>query len=257
MPTVGKYGRLAPLPRETHPRLAIDNYVDFGLRATLPKPTANVNRTVPSWPVYLNDRLGDCTEAAKGHVIQALTRYGTGNEVTVTDSVVEGWYERDGGYIPGVPSTDRGCVIQNVLANWQADDSAICPITEFAELVNFYSISNLKEALYLFGTVYLGINVPQSMEQQFGNGEPFTYVPGSPIIGGHAICLQEVQAPGVNDMLDIVTWGQLWPMDREFFWHYCEEAWIVLSPDWFNSSGVDTDGFDMLSLQQDFKQMTA
>jgi poly-D-alanine transfer protein DltD len=82
-------------------------------------------------------------------------------------------------------------------------------------------------------------------------------VPGSPIIGGHAVVLQQVAAPGQLDMLHVVTWGHLQKMNLEFFHHYFEEAWVVLSPEWFNSSGVDTDGFNMTQLQADFSQMTA
>jgi hypothetical protein len=206
--------------------------------------------------MYLNDQLGDCTEACKGHIIQALTAIGEGKELTVSNSQVEKWYERDGGYVPGDPSTDNGCVVQTVLQNWFEFDKSVCPITEYAELDNFYNVYNLKEALYLFGSIYLGIQVPQSAEDQFQNGEPWTYVPGSPIIGGHAVPIQEILAPGYNDMIHIVTWGQIQPMSRSFFSHYCEEAWVVLSPDWFNASGVDTDGFNMAQLQSDFSDMT-
>jgi hypothetical protein len=255
MATAGLFGRKPPLSRVEAPRVAIDDYVDFGYRATLPKPTAGVNYTVPSWPMYLNDQLGDCTAAAKGHAVQAITRYGRNNEVTVSDNQVEKWYERDGGYVPGDPSTDNGAVIQTVLANWQADPTEVCPITEYAELKDFYHIANVKEALYLFGTVYLGINCPQSAMDQFNYGQPWTYVPGSPIDGGHAIVLQEVAVPGALDMMHVVTWGQLQKANIEFFHHYVEEAWVVLSPDWFSTSGVDVDGFDLAALQADFTQM--
>lgn len=257
MPEVGMFGRLAPPSRTEFPRPLVDDYVNWEYRASLPKPTLTVNRTVSTWPMYLNDQIGDCTEAAKGHMIQALSAVGEGKELTVTNKQVLSWYERDGGYVPGNPSTDNGCQLSTVLANWKQYDSAVCQITEFAELASFYEIANLKEALYLFGTVYLGIYVPQSAVDQYHAGEPWTYVPGSQIVGGHAICLQEVLAPGNDNMLQVVTWGQLWPMDREFFWHYCEEAWVMISPDWFNSSGVDTDGFNMAELQSDFSEMTA
>lgn len=257
MPQVGKYGRKKPHPRDTHPRLLVENYSDFSASSyVLPTPSLEVSRLVSSWPMYLNDRIGDCTEAAKGHAIQALSAVGKGLEETVSNNQILSWYERDGGYVPGDPSTDNGCVIQDVLQNWHDQDSAVFPIDAFAELVSYNYIPNLKEALYLFGSVYLGINVPQSAEDQFANGEPWTYVPGSPIVGGHAIVLQEIAPPGAWDMLHVVTWGQLWKMDRAFFHNYCEEAWVVLSPDWLNASGVDPDGFDYDQLKADFAQMT-
>jgi hypothetical protein len=246
------HGRNHPYPAWSHPRLTVDNYVDFG--NVLPSPTSRVDwqSKVSNWPMYLNDQIGDCTEACKAHIIQAWSTYGLGAEKTVTNNKVLSWYERDGGYVPGDPSTDNGCVIQDVLANWQQNDASVCPVTEYAELKNFYVTSNLKEALYLFGTVYLGINVPQSAMDQFNAGEPWTYVGDNKIIGGHAIPLQEVYEPGVNDMFTVVTWGQTQRMSQSFVHNYVEEAWVILSPEWFNSSGVDPSGFNLSELQADF-----
>jgi hypothetical protein len=247
-----KFGRKAPHPTWTHPRVVLDNYINFG--TVLPAPTPQVDRQskVPVWPMYLNDQLGDCTEACKAHMIQAWSAYGLGTEIEVTDNQVLSWYERDGGYVPGEPWTDQGCVIQDVLANWKADDAAVCPITEYAQLKNFYVTANLKEALYLFGSVYFGFNVPQSAMDQFNAGQPWTYVGDNNIIGGHAVPLQEVYQPGVNDMFTVVTWGRTQRMSQKFMRTYMEEAWVAISPDWFNSSGVDTNGFDMAQLQADF-----
>ena len=41
------------------------------LTTTLPAPPAAVDwgKKVPSWPMYLNDKYGDCTCAAAGHMI--------------------------------------------------------------------------------------------------------------------------------------------------------------------------------------------
>jgi hypothetical protein len=250
MPQAGMFGRLDPHPRRTHPRVTVDNYWDFG--SVLPHATPHVARLVPYWPMYLNDQLGDCTEACKAHIMQALSLNGAGTEITVSDSTVEGWYERDAGYVPGDPSTDNGAVIQDVLQNWQDDDQALFPISAFGELRDFYHIAAVKEALYLFGSVYLGINVPQSAMDQFNNGEPWTYVGDQNIVGGHAIPIQEIMPAGQLDVVHVVTWGQLQPMNIAFMHNYVEEAWVVVSKEWFNSSGVDPSGLNLSQLQADF-----
>jgi hypothetical protein len=66
--TVGLLGRL-PVRRDVR-TLALARYVD---RAELPQPPVRLDMTrrVPGWPMYANDRLGDCTCAAAGHMIEA------------------------------------------------------------------------------------------------------------------------------------------------------------------------------------------
>ena len=68
--TVGLLGRL-PVRRDVR-TLALARYVD---RAELPRRRRHLDLTkrVPDWPMYANDRLGDCTCAAAGHMIEAWT----------------------------------------------------------------------------------------------------------------------------------------------------------------------------------------
>lgn len=249
-----KFGRNHPNPRATHPRLTLENYVNFG--TILPATTARVDRQskVSSWPMYGNDTIGDCTCACVGHIIQSLTAY-SGTEVTVPYSNVLALYETQG-YNPNNPSSDQGAVIQNVLQEWQSNPSIMSGhgISQFAELRSF-STSNLKEALYLFGTVYLGINVPQSAMDQFDAGEPWTYVGDTNIVGGHAIPLQEIYAPGTLDMFSVITWGRPQRMNRAFITNYVEEAWVVISPDLFEANQESPEGFNLAQLQADFAQL--
>lgn len=247
-----KFGRNHPNPRATHPRLTLDNYMSFG--TILPTPTVQIDRqtAVSAWPMYGNDVLGDCTCAAVGHIIQSLTAY-SGTEVTVPESDVISLYETQG-YVPGNPSTDQGAVIQNVLQEWHDHPEIMGghTISQFAELRNFYTVSNLKEALYLFGTVYLGINVPQSAMDQFDAGKPWSYVGDNNIIGGHAIPLQKVYAPGIDGIYSVITWGRPQRMTRGFIHNYVEEAWVVISPDLFESNQESPQGFNLSQLQADF-----
>src|ERR1700733_14237744 len=60
-----------------------------------------------NWGMMLNNDLGCCVEAAKGHAFQTLT-LDNGRMTTVPDSVIESNYEANGGYVPGDPNTDQG-----------------------------------------------------------------------------------------------------------------------------------------------------
>jgi hypothetical protein len=253
MRKAGNLGRTKPHSRETHPRVMLDKHLVP--KSSITVPTAvDVASKVSSWPMYLNDTLGDCTCAAVGHILQAWTAYAS-TEVKVTDSDVEKLYEIVGGYVPGDPSTDQGANMQDILSYWQKSGipGSGHKISAFAELDNFYDVWNLKQALYLFGTVYLGINCPASAQDQFSEGLPWSYVPGSEIEGGHAICLQKTEPVGSETgIFNVVTWGALQPATINFLRHYVEEAWVALTPDWIAANGDNPFGFSYADLQADF-----
>lgn len=51
------------------------------------------------------------------------------------------------------------------------------------------------------------------------------------------------------------TWGALKSMSWQFYSAYMDEAFAVLSPDWFNAKGEAPSGFDLAGLQQDLTQI--
>jgi hypothetical protein len=125
----GKLGRKPMDP--TLRRLTLEKYLSPRTalsRAGLPPVPASqdVDRAskVGSWPMYLNDTLGDCTIAAEGHMFGAWSAYGFGTEALFSDDVIQGTYSRVGGYVPGDPSTDTGCMMSDVLADARATGMA-------------------------------------------------------------------------------------------------------------------------------------
>ena len=241
----GKYGRK---PRDTT-RWAptLEHY----LTAELPPAPVIVDRAskVTSWPMYLNDSLGDCTCATVGHEIEAWTAYATA-EVTLPQDDILALYEAVGGYVPGDPSTDNGCEIQDILAYWQRTGVGGHKIAAYAALGDCTNLMLMKQCLQIFGTVYLGINCPESAESQFSAGEVWTVVPGSPIAGGHAIPLQRWDNAPLGD-LEVVTWGALQRMTMAFATEYVEEAWVPVSTDWITANDVTITGLNLAQLEAD------
>lgn len=248
--TYGKLGRLAPHPRETHPRLSFENYVDINMLPYAPH-VVDVASKVTDWPMYMNDTIGDCTFAGAGHAIQAWTAYAS-SQATVPDSAILNGYEVVGGYVPGDPSTDNGCNMQDVLTYWQNTGIGGHKITAFAEISDVTNPWLMKQALYIFGTVYVGFNCPQSALDQFNAGEVWSYDPSSQIVGGHCVALQQV-IPSVHGNLGFVTWGALQRATLKFVENYVEEAWVMLTPDWIESNGNSVSGFNSAQLLADFK----
>lgn len=258
----GKYGRLAPDPGR--PRLTLERYLDPRnpmSRQGLPSVplTDDVDRAsaVPSWPMYLNDSLGDCTIAGIGHFYGALSQYGHGSEALFADTEIQAVYSRVGGYVPGDPSTDNGCVMGQVLADQKATgitDTAgkVHKVAGYAGFGNPHDLNLLGQVLEVFGTVYVGCNVQQQMEQAFADGQPWTWVPGDEIIGGHAICLQRRLGSG-NAPLEYVTWGALQPATTAFQAYAVEEAWAVVTEDWVRTNGTTVEGLDLQQLLSDMR----
>ena len=80
--------KLGKLPARVDPRtLSLARYVDRELLPA-PPPALDLSARVGEWPMYANDRLGDCTTAAAGHMIEAWTAAAAGAPVEVTEASV-------------------------------------------------------------------------------------------------------------------------------------------------------------------------
>jgi hypothetical protein len=245
--TAFAYGKNAPHPAETHPRVALGMY----LYADVAPEVVDWASKVTAWPMYDNDRFGDCTCAALGHAVQAWTTYGKGNTVTLSIDDVLGLYSAVTGFDPQTGANDRGAVEQDVLGFVQKYGIGGHRIRAFAQ-VDHKNLNEMKLALQHFGTVYVGFQVPESAQQQFGAGQPWTVVPGSPIEGGHAIDIQKWDA----DYMYAVTWGKLQPMTTDFWLTYGDEAWVIITDDWLNENGLSPEGLNVTALLGDFDEIT-
>lgn len=206
------------------------------------------------WGEFLNDTLGDCTEAKKGHGVQIWT-LDNGRLVTVPDSVVLNAYEVDGGYVPGDPSTDNGEDMISNLNYWRQNGFGGHVLSAYAT-INFTSFSAVMQAIYLFGFVDIGFNVPQSAMDQNAAGQVWDVVPNDGgIVGGHDVVVPMFDA--ASQMMTCLTWGQRQKLTWPFFKKYVDEAYCLLSPDWLARHGLDPSGFDMATLQADLAAITA
>lgn len=238
-------GRLPPHPEDTHPRLKLSPF----LRAVTPPPSVDWYSRIPMWPMYLNDQLGDCTEAMVGHIIENVSMYGEGGPVEITDDDVLAAYERVSGYNPNDPSTDQGAVLQDVYGDWRKTGVGGHKATVFAQ-VDEKNLTQVRQAVDQFGAVGLGIVVTQDMMDDFNAGLPWTRTKGARL-GGHAVPVVGYDA----DWLYVVTWGRLQQMRWGVFAEVCEEAWAAILPEWFKD-GRDPEGLDLYGLGQTFAALT-
>jgi hypothetical protein len=260
--TAGMYGRLAPDPGK--PRLTLERYLDpknplkrGGLPAVPLTRDVDYASKVKSWPMYCNDSVGCCTEAAVGHMYGAWTTYAGAGEVLFSDEGILTPYSRVSGYVPGEPDTDRGAMMSDVLADQKADgmtDTAgrVHRVAGYAAFGNPQDLDLLGQVLDVFGTVYVGINVQQAMETEFADGKPWGWSRRGEVVGGHAVCLQRRQGKG-SAPYEYVTWGALQSATRSFQAYAVEEAWAVVTQDWLDDKGVTAEGLDLDQLLADME----
>jgi hypothetical protein len=243
-----KLGKLAP--RVDVRTLALSRYVD---RASLPTPPDALDLTarVGEWPMYANDRIGDCTTAAAAHMIEAWTAAARGEAVEVTESAVLAAFDRVKLVDPA--TGEEGAVELDVLRDWRAHGVGHHRIGAFAR-VSTHDHQLARTAAWLFGGLYLGLQLPLSAQWQSawdwngslsGDDRPGSW-------GGHAVDVVRYTAGG----LTVVTWGRLKEMTWSFWDRYCDEAYCILSRDFLEGDQAPN-GFDLDALRADLELVTA
>ena len=81
---------------------------------------------------------------------------------------------------------------------------------------------------------------------QFNAGEPWDYVAGSKIEGGHYVPV--VGSLQAADQASAITWGKRQVFTREFYERYNDEAWAYITPEALRSDGTGLHGFDLEKL---------
>src|SRR5450755_4664562 len=204
---------------------------------------------VKQWPMMLNDNLGDCTCACAGHMIEGWTVYAYPPGYIPADQQILQAYQAVAGYLPGEPATDQGAVILDVLNYWRQTGIAGHPIRAFVALEP-KNHEQVKDAVYLFGNCYIGVQLPLSAQNQKvwsvpAGGATGQSAPGS--WGGHAIPIVAYDARAVT----VITWGELKRVTWSFLDAYSDEAYAVLSDDWIAANRQAPNNFDLAQLTAD------
>lgn len=200
------------------------------------------------WPMFKNDAVGCCAEAAPGHMIECWTA-NAGIEQLVTDDAIIAAYSAITGYNPGDPSTDNGSAELDVLNYWRQTGIGGHRITAFVE-ISPASLTELRAAVAWFGGVYIGLDLPMSAQAQTGFVWDTVANDGGEW-GDHAVNIVAFDQDGFI----CITWGQKQRISNRFISSYCAEAYAIISPDWLNSAGISPSGFDLSALNADLAQI--
>jgi hypothetical protein len=206
------------------------SYAHYGGRVTVPwnmygnGPDPDVTIAPPGW-----EGAGDCVEAFKAHALITgnFDEYGHTVTVPTANQVIEQYCTYQGctpAQLFADPNTyDNGESMTQSLTQW-------CSTVEYGVQLGFTAPINPKSqddimnGIYLCGGIGVGIQIPKSAQQQFPN--EWTYVSGSPIVGGHAIWLTGY----TKDYVAVCTWGSLIRASWQFILEYVDEAHALVLP---------------------------
>jgi len=184
---------------------------------------------VPRWPMFANDRFGDCVWAGAAHETMLLVAE-SGRSATFSDDSVLADYAAVTGFDPRDSSTDNGTDMQ-AAASYRRK-TGIVDAQGLRHKIAAYvaldpgNVAHLHLAVYLFGAVGIGLMLPASALDQAMQGKSWDIVVGSPNEGGHYVPLVGRRADG---LLETVSWGALQPMTEAFFARFCDEAVAYVS----------------------------
>lgn len=229
--------------------LKLSNY----FLASLPAPLPSLDWTmgITQWGMMKNDVLGNCTCAGIGHAEQSLTANTTG-EIIATDDQVVDLYKATCGYDPGNPITDQGGVEIDVLNYVRKNGFLSDSLLAYAD-VDHNNLIHVKQAISLFGGVYIGVQLPVTAQNQQTwdvIGDPQSAPSSQPgSWGGHAVWVVKY----TPETLTCVTWGGLKDMSTAFWLTYCDEVHALLFKSWLAEFNGE---IDMAALENDLQVVT-
>lgn len=200
---------------------------------------------------------GDCAWAGPAHETMELCQNARRPVPEFTGKVVVEQYGEYSGYNPATGENDNGSSVRDVL-NWRRTKGlrdakgGVHKIGAFVAL-EVGNLQHIIEAAYLFECVGIGFEVPESAKQQFGEGAPWSVIPGAEIVGGHYVPV--VGRPEAG-MLAVVTWAKRQPMTEQFYTKYVDECWAYVSGERINAvTGKSYERFGAAQLEEYLKAL--
>lgn len=259
IPTLPTRVRLKSEPKPVEPKLALANYIERDSPSGALAVPAAVHRSNLRFPygMLANDQLGDCGEAMAIHAIEAFHLDGGTPVPPFGDPQAIELYSEAAGYVPGHPETDTGTDNQVLVDKWRdlgaADALGARHKIAGSLFVDFKQPDVLKAAIWEFVALFTALGLPQTAQTQ-------TYWKLiDPSLTGEAA----VGSWGYHDVpwfsydsqrLRTVTWGQPWLADWSFLLAYTVQAFVVVTEEQLDRTGVSPSGVNWSRLNADLAQ---
>ncbi|MCY2978277.1 MAG: hypothetical protein NTU79_06380 [Planctomycetota bacterium] len=245
-PVTVKFGRIRPLvvPQV----LALTAYFDPSNITPPPTTVDYATKAAASLGnAYLNNAYSNCVIAGKYHAegVWSGNDSDSGGVVVATNQEVLTAYQTICG--PG----DHGCVITQVL-NYYRDhglkfNGSTRKIDGYVRM-DWTNKLEVQVAIYLFGAVTIGINFPSAWQ----NNSVWD-VTDSLILNGHDVTCVGYDTQGVQ----VSSWGRIYTITWAAFLatKWIDEAYVMLSPDWYGNDKLAPSGINASGLQADLQKI--
>lgn len=185
------------------------------------------------WYMFGNDKYGNCVWAGQAHGVMQWTREANAGVLFNTPGVLGDYaaYLRSIGVIlnPNDPATDQGSDMQAAADYWRKTGIVDAKGKRHRIVAHLGlepgNLQQIYHAVYLFGAVGLGLQLPASVFDQMKAGKPWSVVKGSPNEGGHYVWLNARRKEG----LKVVSWGEEPLVEEPFIQEYCDEVRAYVS----------------------------
>lgn len=241
-----KLGKLPATPDRVKLKFA-----SFLNKPVLPTPPASYSHTAlvtSDWGLLGNDQYGDCVWAGGGHET-ILWNSEAGKTVQFSTENTLSDYAAVTGFDPNEPWTDAGTNMADAASYRRktglldADGNRHTVAAYLA--IESGNLDEIKQALYLFGVVGIGIVVTGDQQTQFANGQPWDVTDAQPE-GGHYVPVVGYD----ENYFYVITWGKVQPATPAFIQKAMDEGFVYLSDESLENS-KNIDGFDDATLKAD------
>jgi hypothetical protein len=178
--------------------------------------------------------LGDCTIAALAHAVTVYRGLIGKEKIWSKQAIVKLYMHLTGGVDSGLNELD-------VLNYWQTHTADGDKILAFAK-IGVKDHAHVKQAIHLFGGVYLGFQVQQNCIQEFDARQPWT--PGPLTNDGHAVFATSYDSTGVT----VLTWGNTQKATWGWWDECVDEVYAILPPE---AENMKFDGLNIAQLKTD------
>lgn len=245
-----KYGRKPP-KRAAAIQLA---RVLTGVVPPHPVAVDQLARLKGGWEMLGNDTWGDCVAVTWANVRRLVTAALTTEHYPTQDQVIAFYKTQN----PQFPSQDDGMDIQTALEYLvKVGGPDGVKALGFAQ-VDVKNPEEVKAAIAIFGSVWTGITVLEANQAEFAQGQPWSYVRGSQVDGGHSVITGGYGTPGVGALGGderFITWADETSFTDSFWSHEVEEAWVVIWPEHLEHPTFQA-GIDLAAFAADYTAIT-
>ena len=216
------------------PPIMIDNLLRVYSGTKISDPTK-------LFPMDGNDTLGCCTIAGIAHARTEYAGLIGKKDIPSRCKVINLYNKLTGGIDSGLVELD----VLNYLRKHSFDGEKILA---YAKITDSKNHVHVKQAIQLFGGVYIGFNVQEDCLRDFRN--KVTWTPGKLLNEGHAVFVTSYD----EETVTVLTWGNIQKGTWDWWDECVDEVYVILPKEAQSSSFCP--GFDFSTLEADLTIVT-